>query len=197
MTDDQLQSLVAADFMTLADRLEALPPDRWDVPSLCELWRVREVVAHMTMPARYNEEAFMAELRDCEFDFTRVSNKVASRDAQLPTAELLGNLRDEVLHRWQPPVGGVQGALNHVVIHALDVTVPLGEPRCSPDATMRIALDALTASGGHAYFGTDIEGLALEATDIDWSYGAGSPVRGSAANLALMMCGRNVPVERG
>jgi uncharacterized protein (TIGR03083 family) len=137
MTDDHLQSLVAADFMTLADRLEALPPDRWDVPSLCELWRVREVVAHMTMPARYSEEAFMAELRDCEFDFTRVSNKVASRDAQLPTAELLGNLRDEVLHRWQPPVGGVQGALNHVVIHALDVTVPLGEPRCSPDATMK------------------------------------------------------------
>ena len=42
----------------------------WDAPSLCEGWRTREVVAHMTMPARYSGPAFMAELEAAGGDFT-------------------------------------------------------------------------------------------------------------------------------
>jgi uncharacterized protein (TIGR03083 family) len=162
--------------MGLADLLDGLPEARWDTPSLCEGWRVREVVAHLTMPARYSEDAFMAELRDCEFDFTRLSNRIASRDAGLRTGELVGNLREEVLHQWTPPGGGYHGALSHVVIHGLDITVPLGEPRCSPDATIRVVLDDLAQGGGHAHFGSDISGHTLQSTDIDWSYGSGPPV---------------------
>jgi uncharacterized protein (TIGR03083 family) len=196
MTDDDLQPLVAADYVALADLLDMLPPARWDTPSLCEGWRVREVVAHLTMPARYDEDAFMAELRECDFDFTRLSNRVASRDAQLPPEELVGNLHDEVLHRWAPPGGGYQGALTHVVIHGLDITVPLGESRRSPDATIQLVLEGLTRGGGHVHFGTDISGRSLQATDIDWSYGSGAPLRGSAEALALHLCGRTLPIGR-
>ena len=39
-----------------------LSPEQWDTPSLCEGWRVREVIAHLTMPARYDQDAFMEEL---------------------------------------------------------------------------------------------------------------------------------------
>jgi uncharacterized protein (TIGR03083 family) len=196
MTDSDLQSLVAADYLALADLLDSLTPERWDTPSLCEGWRVREVVAHLTMPARYSEDAFMAELRQCEFDFTRLSNQIASRDAQLPTDELVGSMRDEMLHRWAPPGGGQLGALNHVVIHGLDITVPLGEPRRSPDATIQVVLDDLTQGGVHAHFGTDIRGRTLQATDIDWAYGAGPPLRGSAEDLALHLCGRRLVAGR-
>src|SRR5262249_12398830 len=157
---------------------------------MCEGWRVREVVAHMTMPVRYSEEAFMAELRECEFDFTRLSNRVAERDGQLPTATLVANMRDEVLHNWTPPGGGARGALNHAVIHGLDITEPLGVPRVSPDSTITIVLDDLTSGGGHAHFGTEIDGSTLEATDVDWSYGSGPALRGTAAELALHLCGR-------
>jgi uncharacterized protein (TIGR03083 family) len=193
MTENDLQSLVAADYLALAELLDTLSLERWDTPSLCEGWRVREVVAHLTMPVRYREDAFMAELRECEFDFTRLSNRIASRDAQLPIAELVGNTRDEVMHHWTPPGGGYHGALNHVVIHGLDITVPLGEPRRSPDATLQIVLDDLTQGGGHAHFGTDISGRTLQATDIDWSC---PPLGGSAEDLALHMCGRTVPPGR-
>ena len=112
MTDDDIQKLVTANCLALADLLESLPSGRWDTPSLCDGWRVREVAAHLTMPARYSEDAFMAELREDAFDFTRLSNRVAQRDAQLPTRELERNLRDEVLHRWTPPGGAQRGALN-------------------------------------------------------------------------------------
>ena len=75
-------------------------------------------------------------------------------------------LRSEVMQHWTPPGGGWHGALNHVVIHGLDVTVPLGVPRRSPDATIRVVLDDLTVGGVQAHFGTSIEGRSLQATTL-------------------------------
>lgn len=194
MTDDaSLQPVVAAEFLALADLLESASDAQWDTSSLCEGWRVREVIAHMTMAARYPEEKFMAELRHYGFDFDRLSNGIASQDAGLPTSELIANLRSDTMQHWAPPGGGYHGALNHVVIHGLDVTVPLGMPRRSPDETIRIILDDLTKGDVHARFGTSIEGRSLQATDLDWSYGSGSPLRGAAEDLALVLCGRTLP----
>lgn len=197
MTDDAyLQPAVAAEFLSLADLLAAASDAQWDTPSLCAGWRVREVIAHMTMAARYSEEEFMAELGRCGFDFTRLSDEVAARDANLPAGELLANLRSEIMQQWTPPGGGYHGALNHVVIHGLDVTVPLGVPRRCPDETIRVILDDLTRGGVGARFGVDIEGRHLQATDLDWSYGSGTMLRGAAADLALVICGRAVPTGR-
>jgi uncharacterized protein (TIGR03083 family) len=194
--DTYLQPAVAAEFRSLADLLAAASDAQWDTQSLCEDWRVREVVAHLTMAARYSEEEFMAELRRCDFDFARLSNEVASRDAKLPENELVACLRSGVMQHWTPPGGGYHGALNHVVIHGLDVTVPLGVPRRSPDETIRVVLDDLTQGGGHTHFGVDIRGRHLQASDLDWSYGSGAALRGAAADLALAMCGRAVPNGR-
>lgn len=194
MTDDaELQPMVADELARLADRLEALPEAQWDTPSLCQGWRVREVIAHVTMPARYSDEEFMAELRAHDFDFTRLSNRIASRDADLPTTALVDGLRSEAMRQWTPPGGGHRGALNHAVIHGLDATVPLGIRRHVADETMRFILDDLTSGGVHAHFGTDIGGRRLEATDLDWSYGDGTPLRGAAEDLALAICGRAIP----
>ena len=132
-TDDAyLQPAVAAEFDSLADLLTAASDAQWDTPSLCEGWRVREVIAHLTMAARYSEAEFMAELQRCGFDFTRLSNEVASRDAGLPTGELVASLRSEVMQHWTPPGGGYHRALNHVVIHGLDMTVPAGRAAVLP-----------------------------------------------------------------
>ncbi|MBL7500797.1 maleylpyruvate isomerase family mycothiol-dependent enzyme [Frankia sp. CNm7] len=191
-TDDVgLQPLVARSYLALADVLDPLSDDRWDTPSLCAGWRVREVVAHLTMAARYSERAFLAELRACDFDFSRLSDLIAGRDARLPTAELVANLRREVMHRWTPPDGGHRGALSHVVIHGLDITVPLGVPRLAADEAMVVVLDSLGAEGGARHFGVDLAGRRLEATDLDWSFGAGQPLRGPAEDLVLLLAGRS------
>jgi uncharacterized protein (TIGR03083 family) len=197
MTDDaSLQPLVAAECLALAAVLEGLTEDDWEIPSLCEGWRVREVVAHLTMPSRYDEDAFMAELHARDFDFGRASNEIAARDAELPTVQLLACLRSDALLHWTPPGGGYHGALNHAVIHGLDVTVPLEVERRPPDETMRTVLDDLTVGGVHAHFGTSITGRRLEASDLDWSHGSGRVLRGPAAELALLLCGRAVTPGR-
>lgn len=197
MTNDTgLQPVVAAEFLALADLLGSATDAQWDTPSLCEGWRVREVIAHMTTAARYPGDKFMTELRRYDFDFGRLSNEIASRDASLPLSELVANLRSETMQHWAPPGGGYHGALNHVVIHGLDVTVPLGVPRLSPDDTIRIVLDDLTKGGAHEHFGSNIEGRSLQATDLDWSYGSGPALHGAAEDLALVLCGRTVPAGR-
>ena len=110
MTDDaDLQPSVAAEFLALAGPLASASDSQWDTPSMCEGWRVHEVIAHLTMAARYTEEEFMAELVRCNFDFTRLSNEVASRDAQLPPADLVASTRTQTMHTWTPRVGGTAG----------------------------------------------------------------------------------------
>ena len=195
--DSTLQSMVAAEYLALADLLGSATDAAWDTPSLCEGWRVREVVAHLTMPARYDQAAFAAELQARDFDFGRLSNELAARDAQLPTQELVANLRADTLLRWAPPGGGYHGALDHVVVHSLDATVPLGLARRTPDETIRVVLTDLTEGGIHEHFGTDISGRRLEASDLDWSHGSSGPVlRAKAEDLALIICGRTVPAGR-
>jgi uncharacterized protein (TIGR03083 family) len=197
LTDDAyLQPTVATELTSLADLLDTASGAQWDAASLCAGWRVREVVAHMTMAARYSQEQFMAELQRCGFDFTRLSNEVAARDARLPTDELIKNLRSGVMQHWAPPGGGYRGALNHAVIHGLDVSVPLNLPRLSSDETIRVILDDLTQRSGSVHFGIDIAGRHLQATDLDWSFGQGPVLRGAAADLALVICGRSVPPGR-
>jgi len=189
MHDVDVQSLVAGSFRSLAGAL-AGAGERADAASLCEGWSVRHVLAHMTMAARYTPDAFTAELRDAGFDFDRLSNRIAERDGALPFDELLADLRGETMARWVPPQGGPVGALIHVVVHGLDITVALGLPRTASDEAMRLVLDSLTRGGVHRSFGTSIDGIRWCAADVDWSYGSGRTVAGEAQDVALFLCGR-------
>jgi len=188
----ETQPLVAEALQALADAVQHLPPDRIDTPSLCKGWTIRNVLAHMTMAARYSPEEFTAQLRDAGFDFTRLSNRIAEQDGVLPLDVLVKDLRSDAMAAWAPPGGGFAGALSHAVIHGLDITVPLSLPRTCSDEAMRLVLEGLTAGGVHRHFGTELDGLHLHATDLDWAYGSGRNVDAPAQDIALMLCGRQV-----
>jgi uncharacterized protein (TIGR03083 family) len=194
MNDTDLMTAIAAERRDLAVTLAGLAPADWDTPSLCAGWRVREVVAHMTMPFRYSPERFGQEMAEAQGDFDKMADRAARRDAaQLPATELVRVLRENENFRWEPPGGGLTGALTHDVIHGLDITVPLGTGRRVPEGSVRTVLDTMTRPGAPGYFGTDLTGVQLVADDIDWSYGAGPAVSGPAQDLALVLCGRQLP----
>ncbi len=186
---------IGDEYRALADLLEAAGTRVWDAPSLCERWRTREVVAHVTMPARYDGPAFMAELEAAGGDFTRLSDAIAARDGALPVDTLLDDLRSPLLHGWEPPGGGREGALTHCVIHALDVEEAVPLSRRVPDATIRSVL-ALVAEGAPNLFGIDLSGVQLRADDLDWSWGSGALVAGPAQALVLVAAGRRLPWGR-
>jgi uncharacterized protein (TIGR03083 family) len=190
-----MQSWVAPTYGGLADLLETAPVETWDAPSLCEKWLVRHVIAHVTMPTRLTLETFGAEMAAAGGDFTVLSNTVAARDASLPIAELLGQLRSPALHAWQPPGGGAAGALSHAVIHSLDVTIALDRPTVAPAEAVSAVLDQLTAANGE-WFGIDLTDVRLEAADTNWSWGAGRLVRADAGSLVALLSGRVLPGGR-
>src|SRR5262245_37082467 len=105
MNDVDLQPLVAETFQSLADALTKVAEDGADAASLCVQWRVRNVVAHLTMAARYSPEEFTVELQQDGFDFGRLSNRIAARDGALPFDRLLSDLRSDVMAGWAPPGG--------------------------------------------------------------------------------------------
>lgn len=196
MTDDHLRAAVVAERGEQADLLAALRPEQWDAPTLCAGWRVREVVAHTTMPFRTSLGRTVLELAKARGNINRMADRCARRDAaRLPAAQLLAALRDNLAHPWTPPGGGAHGALAHDVIHGLDITVGLGLDRRPPPERVAMVLAGMRPRN-IAFFGADLTGVALRATDLDWSYGTGTPVEGLAQDLLLVLCGRRLPPGR-
>ena len=195
-TDADLAAAIADEYRALADLLEAAETTVWDAPSLCDRWRTREVVAHMTMPARYSGPEFMAELEAAGGDFTLLSDTVAERDGALPVETLLSGLRSDVLHGWEPPGGGLEGALTHCVIHGLDIIEAVPLERRVPAARLAGVLGIVARPGSPNVFGVDLSGVELRADDLDWSFGSGALVSGPAQALALVACGRRLPWGR-
>src|SRR5689334_1277380 len=195
---DTIKDMIAAQRAELAEVLAGLPEPGWDESTLCAGWRVREVVAHITMPFRYGRGRFALELAKSRGRFSEMADRLARQDAAvLSSAELAEAVRSNIGHPWKPPGGGYTGALAHDVIHGLDITVPLGLtiPHV-PAERLRPVLPASLDDRSVKFFGTDLDGIELRASDMDWTLGSGTPLTGAGADLLLVLCGRTLPPGR-
>jgi uncharacterized protein (TIGR03083 family) len=183
----QLAGETRAERERLAALFGGLSPEQWSAPSLCEGWRVREAAAHITMPFRTGPLGYMAGLVLAGFSFNRYADQDARSTAhERSQAELVDLLRRNLDNPWQPPRdgGAGAGALSHDVIHGLDVTEPLGLP-ASPADRIGLVLGSMK-SWQLRYFGVDLEGQRLTATDADVSVGAGPRVVPMTAKQILL-----------
>ena len=194
---DTVRDMIAAQRAELAEVLAGLPGPSWDEPTLCAGWRVREVVAHITMPFRYSRGRFALELAKSRGRFNEMADRVAQRDAAaMSPAELAGAVSSNAGHPWKPPGGGFAGALAHDLIHGLDIMVPLGLAKPIPEERLRLVLPGSLADRSVKFFGVDLDGIELRAQDMDWTLGSGTPLTGAAADLLLVLCGRTLPAGR-
>ncbi|WP_369258213.1 maleylpyruvate isomerase family mycothiol-dependent enzyme [Geodermatophilus amargosae] len=196
-TDEEIRAATAAERREHLALFGSLTAEQWNAPSLCSGWRAKEVLAHTTMPFRWPTGRVLRGMLRARGSFDRFADRAARRDAaELSTDELLASLRDNVDFEWSPPGGGPLGALSHDVIHGLDVSAALGvdDRHASPERC------ALVLSGLRPkqlrFFGVDLTGVRLRATDADWSHGEGEVVEGRAQDLLLAVCGRPQPAGR-
>ncbi|MFI6144420.1 maleylpyruvate isomerase family mycothiol-dependent enzyme [Streptomyces sp. NPDC051109] len=188
-----VKAAIAAERRELAAVLDGLSAEEWDAPSLCGGWRVREVAAHMTMGFRYSLPKMARELIGARGSLNRMTDRCARKDAAAhSTHELAAFLGDNADHPWKPPVGGIEAALGHDVVHGLDITVALGLGRRVPEERVRILLESIDART-LTFFGADLGGVELRADDLDWSFGTGTLLSGAAQDLLLLAYGRRLP----
>jgi len=194
---DTIRDMIAAQRAELAEILAGLPAPGWDEPTLCAGWRVREVVAHITMPFRLGRGRFALELAKSRGRFNEMADRVVRHDAAaMSAAELAGAVSSNAGHPWKPPGGGYTGALAHDLIHGLDITVPLGLARPVPEERLRLVLPDSLTDRSVTFFGVDLDGIELRAEDMDWTLGSGAPLKGAASDLLLVLSGRTLPPGR-
>jgi uncharacterized protein (TIGR03083 family) len=164
----EYMTMAMAERADIADLVASLSPEEWEAPTLCEQWRVRDVIAHMFS----YEELSTPELigRFARGRFTRGGPNAVSLAAYADRSpdELLALVRAHQRPRGLTAGFGGRIALTDGTIHHQDIRRPLGRPRQIPPERLATVLEfAKTAPTISAK--KRIRGLRLTATNLDWT----------------------------
>ena len=144
MGPEESWRIVESQRHAIADIMEALDPARWELPSLCAEWRVRDVVAHLVLGSQRLRAPVMLQgaVRACG-NFNRMNRDMAVASASRPTWVLVAELRQCAACRVVPVVTNYRNILFDVLVHGQDVTVPLGLERAVPSSAGMSAADTV------------------------------------------------------
>jgi uncharacterized protein (TIGR03083 family) len=189
MTSADAMQMARGEREEFAALLEGLTPQQWDSPTLCEQWRVRDVVAHVI---GYDPLTRLQLLRRMAKGLVTRGGAntvgVAEYAAKSP-GELTALMRRYAVPRGLTAGFGGKIALTDGMIHQQDIRRPLGIPRTIPAESLRTALD-FTKYAPRLLGALRVRGVRLVATDLDWSHGAGPEVLGPGEALLMAMAGR-------
>jgi uncharacterized protein (TIGR03083 family) len=174
----------------LAADLAALTDEQWATRSLCADWTVRDVLGHMVATAKMTPPKFFAGLAGAGFRFNAMNQKNITREATPNPSDGLAEFRRHLKDTTHPP-GPVEAMLGEAVIHSADIRRPLEMSREYPAAALTRVADFFKGSNLLIGAKRRIDGLALRATDTDWSTGSGPEVTGPHLSLVLAMTGRS------
>lgn len=185
---------VTAQRLALADLLDGLDDTQWQTPSLCTGWTVQAVAAHLVLPLSGGLLEFLPVLVRARGSFGRANDESVRRAAERPRQDIVGDLRRFAADRFAPPLMGPRAPLTDVLVHGLDLRVPLGiEP---PDGAWTDVLDFLVGSKARLGFVKGrLPGVRFEATDREWSHGSGPIVAGETPWLALAIGSRPAALQ--
>jgi uncharacterized protein (TIGR03083 family) len=189
MQDISTMQMACEEREDFADFLDGLSPEQWEQPSLCELWRVRDVVAHVIS----YEELSRWQLA---WRFAK-GGLVPPRVNAIGVAEYVGRSPrqlSELMRTCMPPRGltsafGGMIALVDGMIHQQDIRRPLGIGRVIPPQRLQRVLDIALRSPA-TRGARKARGVRLVASDLDWDYGDGLEVAGPGEAILMAMAGR-------
>ncbi|SNT21346.1 TIGR03083 family protein [Actinomadura meyerae] len=177
----------------VADALTELQPDEWERPSLCEGWRVRDVVAHVGLGAEITFGTALRELARARGDFHGMIRETAIERAARPIDELIADVRKGAALRRRVPGTTTKEPLLDILVHAQDIFAPLGRDFAMPVEPALVAADRIWQIPAPFGFGAKkrLRGLRVAATDARWARGAGGPeVSGPIKAIVLLLAGR-------
>jgi uncharacterized protein (TIGR03083 family) len=185
----EIWPVVHAERKALAADLRGLDAGDWTRPSLCGSWTVRDVLAHMTAGATLTPPAFFGQLIGSGFSFDKVQEKGIAAQRGASAADTLANF-ESVLTSVKHPPGPTATWLGETIVHSEDIRRAAGIQHAYPSGAVAAVADFYKGSNLLIGSKSRIAGLALRATDADWSHGTGPEVSGPLLSLVLAMTGR-------
>jgi uncharacterized protein (TIGR03083 family) len=183
------RTMFTAEHHETIELARSLSAEQWELPSLCEGWTVRDVMAHLARhihPGGWREGIEVSHKRA----------KARERSYKETAAGLIQALA-------APAPSGVKGLAStaklntcELVVHQQDVRRVVGLPRECPAPTLVMCLAFSTTRFGT--FGVTERlrsrghGLRLRATDVSWAFGHGPEVSGPGEALLMALAGRRV-----
>jgi uncharacterized protein (TIGR03083 family) len=189
MTKPDLMAMAEQERAELLALLRGLTEDRWNAPSLCTRWRVRDVAVHVVSYDELSTLATIGTFLRGGLRPGRVNDVALERYRDLTPSGIV-----DLLARNQRPSGLPAGfgggiAMTDGTIHHQDIRRALGMPRTIPQDRLTAVLDfSLTAPTLPSR--NNRRGLRLVATDLDWSSGDGHEVTGPGEALLMAVAGR-------
>jgi uncharacterized protein (TIGR03083 family) len=193
--------------------LESVPEGAWDKASLCEGWRVRDVVAHLVGNAKDIAAQNVANAGSVEYNQRQLDERADRTPTELlsewaeqgPLLEqTMASLPDEFWNTPYPPFGTVGEALQRLLediwVHAQDIRVPLGDEPV-PGPGVGATLDVLEREIPERFprLAPEVGAVEIEAGDekrlVAIGDGATVKVKGDPVTICLVATGR-VPLDR-
>ncbi len=190
MTKDELFAAIAQQRRRLVVTLEQLTDEQWNHPSLCQGWRVRDVVGHLTSILEVPLPRFMLNIVRAR-SFDRYADQVARQFGDRAPATLVANYQGYVSSRFAPPFVGPIAPLSDVLIHTRDIERPLSIESTLDPGSVRTVLDYVCGGKARGFVpASRTTGLRFDAADLGWSSGVGADVTGPGEAIMLAVTGR-------
>jgi uncharacterized protein (TIGR03083 family) len=187
-----------AELVSIAELLHSFSDAQWDHDTLCEGWRVRDVVSHMVLGYTTPMPSMLGKVAKHGFNVPKASaiESVGYASSHAP-AEILAVFETIPSHHVRKGISKlipVREALVDHVVHHQDIRRPLAMPRVIPEDRLVAALDAVPGISGFVGAKKRAAGLRLTATDVEWTHGDGPEVRGTGEAILLALTGRPVAI---
>ena len=180
---------------SLLATFERLDDDQWAVPSLCDGWTVHHVLAHVILAARPSLRRYSSAMVRARGDFDRANSALTQEEAKRPVDELLASYREVLEHRFAPPGWPAAAPLSDILLHTLDVRIPLGIETEEAPEHYEPVMGLLLGRFRRPFTRAGRPTVRWTSVDTAWTSGSGPEVSGTMADLALTAAGRSARLE--
>ena len=189
---------IKAELAGIRELMAVTPHEEWELPSACWGFSVRDVAAHLgASPPGADAERAGARWPLHGFRINAAAYAVTKKEAKRTHEQLLDGLAVAAENPRRQGISKVQptaAMFGDVVTHHEDIRWGLGARRTMPPDLAHDVLSTVVGLRGPGGWGTRrrAKGLSLHATDVDWRWGRGPLVSGTADALLLALGGRSV-----
>jgi uncharacterized protein (TIGR03083 family) len=182
-----------------ADMIDTLSDEQVEQgTTLCENWSPHLVLAHAVTFVDLPLPKFMFNVVKARGNFDAASDVMARKIAQRPVSDLTATLRAKAGKKSSLPTFPEGLTVADMVVHQQDVRRGLGLDGAPDPELVEYSLEFLTTHKQAKLLLEKkglLDGLRLEATDLDWSSGSGDLVSGPGEAILMTMVRRDASSE--